>query len=59
MTNKEYAITNLRQIAENIAIYASYANRSNDKCGEVDEAVTEAEKAVLCLVDVINRVCND
>ena len=59
MTNKEYSITNLRQIAENIAIYASYANRANDMCEEVDEAVTEAEKAVLRLVDVINRVCND
>lgn len=59
MTNKEYAIINLRQIASNVAIYASYVNRTNDMCGEVDEAVTEAEKSVLRLVDVINRVCND
>lgn len=59
MTNNEYAITNLRQIAYNISVYASYANRANDMCGEVDEAVTDAEKAVLRLVDVINRVCND
>ena len=59
MTNKDFAINNLRQIAGNIAIYASYVNRTNDMCGEVDEAVTEAEKAVLRLVDVINRVCND
>ena len=59
MTNNEYAITNLRQIAGNISVYATYVNRDNDMCGEVDEAVTEAEKAVLRLVDVINRVCNE
>ena len=59
MTNNEYAITNLRQIAYNIDVYASYANRTNDMCGEVDEAVTEAENAVLRLVDVINRLCNE
>lgn len=46
MINNSFAVTNIETMAHNVAIYASYFDRENDTFGEVDDAVTEAERAL-------------
>ena len=46
MINNSFAVTNIETMAHNVAVYASYFDRENDTFGEVDDAVTEAERAL-------------
>ena len=55
----DYAISNLEVISRNIAVYASYRGcYVNDTYGDIDEAVEKAEKAVLELCRLIERLKN-
>ena len=47
---------NLETLRNNIAVYASYLDRSADIYGEIDDAVQKAENAMSELLNTINRV---
>lgn len=47
---------NLETLRNNIAVYASYLDRSADIYGEIDDAVQKAEYAMSELLNTINRV---
>lgn len=47
---------NLETLRNNIAVYASYLDRSADIYGEIDDAVQKAEYAMNELLNTINRV---
>lgn len=47
---------NLETLRNNIAVYASYLDRSADIFGEIDDAVQKAENAMSELLNTINRV---
>lgn len=47
---------NLETLRNNIAVYASYLDRSADIYGEIDDAVQKAEFAMSELLNTINRV---
>lgn len=47
---------NLETLRNNIAVYASYLDRSADIYGEIDDAVQKAEYAISELLNTINRV---
>lgn len=47
---------NLETLRNNIAVYASYLDRSADFYGEIDDAVQKAEYAMTELLNTINRV---
>ena len=47
---------NLETLRNNIAVYASYLDRSADIFGEIDDAVQKAENAMSELLNTIERV---
>lgn len=47
---------NLETLRNNIAVYASYLDRSADIYGEIDDAVQKAENAMNELLNTIKRV---
>lgn len=47
---------NLETLRNNIAVYASYLDRSADIYGEIDDAVQKAENAMSELLNTIKRV---
>ena len=47
---------NLETLRNNIAVYASYLDRSADIYGAIDDAVQKAEYAMSELLNTINRV---
>ena len=47
---------NLETLRNNIAVYASFLDRSADIYGEIDDAVQKAENAMSELLNTINRV---
>lgn len=54
MTDKEYAVSNLRTTAESVSAYASFATNSvNDS--EIYERIMKAEQAVRDLAEWIER----
>ena len=55
MANNSMAVTNIETMAHNVAVYASYYDRSNDTYNEVDDAVEEAEKCLLKLACIMRR----
>ena len=55
MTNNCMAVTNIETMAHNVAVYASYYDRTNDTYNEVDDAVTEAENCLLKLACIMRR----
>lgn len=53
---KDYAVTNLKTVAQNVTAYASYAREAiNDPYGELYTQIEKAEKAVRRLASWINR----
>ena len=58
MVNKmnDTAKRNLETLRNNIAVYASFLDRSADIYGEIDDAVQKAENAMSELLNTINRV---
>lgn len=53
MKNNDFAITNIETMAHNVSTYASYFDRRGDIFGEVDNAVQDAEKALLELARIM------
>lgn len=47
---------NLETLRNNIAVYASFLDRSVDVYNEIDDAVQKAENAMSELLNTINRV---
>lgn len=47
---------NLETLRNNIAVYASFLDRSVDVYNEIDDAVQKAESAMSELLNTINRV---
>ena len=47
---------NLETLRNNIAVYASYLDRSIDVYNEIDDAVQKAENAMSELLNTIDRV---
>ena len=58
MVNKmnDTAKRNLETLRNNIAVYASYLDRSIDVYNEIDDAVQKAENAMSELLNTIDRV---
>ena len=54
--NNDYAKRNLETLRNNIAVYASYLDRSADIYGAIDDAVQKAEYAMNELLNTINSV---
>lgn len=53
MNKNCFAIAQIETLARSVASYASYFNRQGDIFGEVDEAVQDAENALLELVRIM------
>lgn len=53
MKNNDFAIMNIETMAHNVSTYASYFDRRGDIFGEVDNAVQDAEKALLELARIM------
>ena len=54
--NKDYAVSNLKTVAQNVTAYASYARGAiNDPYGELYTQIEKAEKAVRRLANWISR----
>lgn len=47
---------NLETLRNNIAVYASFLDRSIDVYNEIDDAVQKAENAMSELLNTINRI---
>lgn len=47
---------NLETLRNNIAVYASFLDRSADIYGEIDDAVQKAENAMSELLNTIKRI---
>lgn len=54
MKGKDYAVSNLRTLRENIAAYASYAHR--DEFGEIYDKIEEAQRGVDGLIEFIEKL---
>lgn len=54
MKDKDYAVSNLRTLRENIAAYASFAPR--DHFGEIYDKIEEAQRGVDCLIRFIEKL---
>lgn len=54
MKDKDYAVSNLRMIRENIAACASFAPRDN--YGEIYDKIEEAQRGVDGLIEFIEKL---